>query len=90
MPVLTERELNIMRGKISGSTPEKHAALLKLDILQKTLINQAHVDKINALIPQAQIIVASCLNNPSSAVMCEDRIYHQAMNILTREAGLRG
>ena len=92
MSVLTEREYMIAINQIfDGTRAEKKVINEKLKTFQKKLIDQDHVDAINALIPAAQKAAEAAAEKapPHDRTFAFDRAFHKFMNKRTRKAGLR-
>ena len=92
MSVLTEREYMIAIKQIfDGTKAEQKVITKKLKSFQEKLIDQTHVDAINAFIPAAQKAAESAEEKapPHDKRYVFDRAFHKAMNKSTRNAGLR-
>jgi hypothetical protein len=92
MSVLTEREYMIAIKQIfDGTRAEQKIINEKLKSFQEMLIDQDHVDAINAFIPAAQKAAESAEEKapPHEKRYAFDRAFHKAMNRSTRKAGLR-
>jgi len=92
MSVLTEREYMIAIKQIfDGTRAEQRIINEKLKSYQEKLVDQAHIDAINAFIPEAVRAAESAEEKtpPSDKRYAFDRAFHKAMNKRTRKAGLR-
>ena len=92
MSVLTEREYMIaIRQIFDGTKAEQRVINEKLKSFQEKLIDQSHVDAINAFIPAAQKAAESAEEKAPSSdkKYAFDRVFHKSMNKRTRKAGLR-
>ena len=92
MPVLTEREYMIAIIQIfDGTNAEKKTINEKLNSFQKKLVDQDHVDAVNAFIPAAEreAKIAEEKVLPHDKVSAFDAAFHKSMNNSTRKAGLR-
>ena len=92
MSVLTEREYMIAIKQIfNGTKAEQKTINEKLKAFQEKLIDQSHVDAINAFIPAAGRVAKTAEEKapPHDKASAFDRAFHKAMNIKTRKAGLR-
>ena len=92
MSVLTEREYMIAIKQIfDGTRAEQKIINEKLKSFQDKLVDQDHVDAINAFIPAAQKTAELAVENalPHDKSNAFDRAFHKSMNNNTRNAGLR-
>ncbi len=92
MSVLTEREYMIAIKQIfDGTRAEQKIINEKLKSFQEMLIDQNHVDAINAFIPAAQKAAESAEEKapPHDKRYAFDRAFHKSMNKRARKAGLR-
>ena len=92
MSVLTEREYMIAIKQIfDGTRAEQKIINEKLKSFQDKLVDQDHVDAINAFIPAAQKTaeLAEEKAPPHDRNNAFDLTFHQAMNNSTKNAGLR-
>jgi hypothetical protein len=92
MSVLTEREYMIAIKQIfDGTKAEQRIINEKLKSFQKKLVDQDHVDAVNAFIPVAVRVaeVAEEKVPPHDKRNAFDQAFHKSMNNSTRSAGLR-
>lgn len=91
MSVLTKNEVHIMRGVIRASRDEIRAILRKLDAFQVKVTDRDHIMTVNQFIKRAdgKALKLATLTDGQLDRAAYDRVYHNEMNRLTRDAGLR-
>lgn len=90
MSVLTPEEVEIMKSHRSRTVDGDARILKKLTTFQASVTTRDHVAAVNRFIPRAEAVAnKQCNANGRVDKDMWDRVYHQEMNRLTREAGLR-
>jgi len=85
MSVLTKRERCLLTGAVVGTVGEKNKAIRKMEKFQHRLANNAYVEAINSLIPEAERVAREEAKNNLEFTA----IFHSKMNSMARAKGLR-
>jgi len=92
MKILTNLEFNVLIGKEKGSHSIPYQAAKKLRSFQARKTSADHIAAVNALITEAEKVVHEFMEENKrecKKIHNRDFVFHQSMNKLAREAGLR-